>query len=127
MNLELAKRVRQIIRDNPERHNQSTWFSDNETLPNDPSCGTTACLAGWVAALDGYTLKEMDRRGWDVPDYSAEALEIDRGVAEVLFHTMNDEAALHLFDKLIEADGAMSATEVRDLQSEWYDENGYRD
>lgn len=73
-NTALLREVRQVVADNPERHNQNTWISSlfgslNDTLVEEvrqlalqplpgtvddytsPACGTTGCVAGWASVL----------------------------------------------------------------------------
>ena len=46
MNTELFAKIRDMIREHPEQHDQSAW----ESQPVD-ECGTTRCVAGWAVAL----------------------------------------------------------------------------
>src|SRR6266567_3851879 len=76
MDTELMAKVRKVVADNPERHDQSVWISNvfnlygasmatagearawafqdvpDEPMDDDrPVCGTTGCVAGWVVIL----------------------------------------------------------------------------
>lgn len=44
MNIELFRKIDEVIQNAPEMHYQGTWESANE-------CGTTRCIAGWAVAL----------------------------------------------------------------------------
>jgi hypothetical protein len=51
--------VLKFITEKPEAHDQSTWMRlpDKDTVPSaemEWSCGTTACVAGWVTLFDGW-------------------------------------------------------------------------
>lgn len=57
MNLEKLDEAIAYIEAHPEEHDQGTWFARG-------GCGTTACLAGTVAVLDGWTpVWRSDRSG----------------------------------------------------------------
>lgn len=47
MNTELFAKIRDMIREHPERHDQSTWESQSVT----GECGTARCVAGWAVTL----------------------------------------------------------------------------
>lgn len=51
MNKELLLKVADAIEKYPELYDQET-YGDVEV--DDTSCGTTACIAGWACALEGY-------------------------------------------------------------------------
>lgn len=44
MNIELFRKIDEVIQNTPEKHYQGTW----ETIT---ACGTTRCIAGWAVAL----------------------------------------------------------------------------
>ena len=44
MNIELFRKIDEVIQNAPEMHYQGTWESANE-------CGTTRCIDGWAVAL----------------------------------------------------------------------------
>jgi hypothetical protein len=77
MNLEKLDEAIAYIEKHPEQHDQATWFRRY-------TCGSTACLAGHVAILDGWTL--IDGHGM------AEKAGVLRHVADVA------EAVLDLDD-----------------------------
>lgn len=54
-NTELAEKIYEFIKANPERHNQAEW-----AVEADSECGTQACVAGW-AAIIGLNLPLMER------------------------------------------------------------------
>jgi len=51
MNTELLLKVKAHILEEPKRLNMSTWVRTDEVGPDAPSCGTIACIAGWVCLL----------------------------------------------------------------------------
>lgn len=48
LNGALLQRTREHIAENPELHQQSAWIT---AAVHEPSCGTAACAAGWLALL----------------------------------------------------------------------------
>lgn len=60
MNTELLLKVADAIEKYPELYDQET-YGDVEV--DDTSCGTTACIAGWACALEGYH-PVVDRLPW---------------------------------------------------------------
>lgn len=113
MNVELAKKVREMIRQHPERHDQCMWSSHWDLNPA-KHCGTAACIAGWVAAVKGKTLNELGKQGIDVVDFAVEALEITHDQGNVMFYTTDNDPALLMFDKLIETEGAATEQDLCD-------------
>jgi hypothetical protein len=81
--LKLRGKVRDVIRDHPERHDQSLWFSSSAcgadpadvalwadrpvphvaVNPDAPVCQTTACVAGWAAIMAAPKGSRLDRAG----------------------------------------------------------------
>lgn len=100
MNIELAERVRGLIRKYPERHDQETWASEGDLNPI-KHCGTSACIAGWVAAAKGFTLNDLTEAGHDVEYFARDALGITSEQANALFYNFNNREALGYFDELI--------------------------
>lgn len=47
INVELLEEVMQQIKDHPEQHKQSWWFTKSW-------CGTAMCFAGWACYLSGW-------------------------------------------------------------------------
>lgn len=66
MNIELLKKVKQAILDNPEHFDMSTFFDgcEGSNYEDDPKllgkCGTTACIAGWAIHLSGCPITDLD-------------------------------------------------------------------
>ncbi|WP_432112795.1 hypothetical protein [Streptomyces sp. S1] len=105
MNVELAKKVRALIKKYPERHDQSDWSSDDDLNPAE-HCGTSACIAGWVAAAKGYTLSKVRNEGWTIDTFARDALDLSPEDSFRLFYTFDNAEALQVFDDLIaEAEG----------------------
>jgi hypothetical protein len=100
MNVELAKKVKALIELYPDRHDQRTWSSSCTTNPA-KSCGTTACIAGWVAAAQGLTVLEVTDRG-DIAEWAEEQLDIDNDEADKLFYTLDNDKALAYLGELID-------------------------
>jgi hypothetical protein len=123
MNVELATRVRELIRQYPERHNQATWSSDTTVNPIN-NCGTTACIAGWVAAANGLTVYDVEhhddgvRRQMDIDLYAGDQLGLDPKQADALFYSDTNEAGLAVLDRLIETNGEATPGELWDVADE---------
>lgn len=98
MNTELLLKVANAIEKYPELYDQET-YGDVEV--NNTSCGTTACIAGWACALEGYYPTVIDTRfsyekvskepyteyydGLDTHFTAVSILGLDNGDAEELF------------------------------------------
>ena len=48
MNVELLKRIQEVIREEPRRLDMGSWGNSSNRVP----CGTVACIAGWAIALE---------------------------------------------------------------------------
>jgi len=94
MNVELLRKVKRHILDEPRRLVMGSWvlnrasgktYYEHGHLVQFPKCGTVACIAGWTSILGGATkVKEID--GYP-PFVAADLLGIeDRGMANRLFH-----------------------------------------
>jgi hypothetical protein len=82
MNTEKLFEVLDVMEMNLKRWNQRSW------IRKDPECGTTLCLAGWVAELDGmtpvfeqyrdnaYYVRDAQGNRVTVTDYAADVLEL---------------------------------------------------
>lgn len=110
-NLELAKTVRELIRQHPNQHNQCEWSTNYYSNPI-RDCGTSACIAGWVAAANGRTVNDVEEdetlqaRGiYMVSSYAQEELGLSEAQHDSLFWELNDKDALTKLDLLIETNG----------------------
>jgi hypothetical protein len=81
---ETAQVVLDIIRLNPEHHDQHSWVNE---------CGTTACIAGWVALLHPEMKLNHVLTG-------AIGLEISLPEADRLFFTFDNDQAVHALEYL---------------------------
>lgn len=98
MNIEKLDEAIAYIEAHPEQHNQASWFERRTS----GACGTTACLAGTVALLDGWepawtsqyapTAENVIRDGETrhVGLLAAEILDLDDDQYEALFHEAGD-------------------------------------
>lgn len=96
--LALAKRVRDHLTEHPEQHKQANFWRRTD-------CGTTACIAGWVAILDGVDLEIEPAlsgpgasattlaTGEDISHYAGRVLGLTHGEIESLFYDIQDETA----------------------------------
>jgi hypothetical protein len=57
LDIPAATELHTFLSENPDKHNQEVFYAA------DVDCGTTGCVAGWKAALDG--LKFVDRHAGD--------------------------------------------------------------
>lgn len=115
---ELAHEIKERILRDPDKHAQSFWFRHSDhsdtrvpaSFAEKPECGTTLCVAGWAAVLNGYDVgysytdrgvrhvfgfKEIQgvELKFEISELAADLLEIDENDADVLFTaTTNDEA-----------------------------------
>ncbi len=90
--------VAKILREHPERHDQSTWYDDDDYGHLTPaeaamigSCGTAACVAGWAVACSP---PDLVRDAVGFRDAGARALGIETNDATYLFSFSNERAAL---------------------------------
>jgi hypothetical protein len=88
---ETAQVVLDIIRLNPEHHNQGHWDSD---------CGTTRCVAGWVAYIHPELLPAHGLRDMAFPRAGRCGLDISNEDSEKLFWTMSEHRAIHALEYL---------------------------
>jgi len=94
---ELAAEIVNVIKSNPDGHDQQSWGEGTD-------CGTTACIAGWAAFLTGKAHYEVDEHGgyslltengfMDFDEVSAKLLELNQETADKLFFYYNNEGAL---------------------------------
>lgn len=110
LNTDLLRKVREKITESPGEHYQAVWGRKNE-------CGTTHCIAGWAAVLNGASVDwENDGDGWweadtvndgaeSIERYAKEALGLTWEEANI-FYASRDEA-LQRLDALI-AEGRRS-------------------
>jgi hypothetical protein len=109
---ELILAVRDVIRDNPSRHMQTTWLitpheatageirlyadepvPDQPSNPERPICQTVGCVAGWAATLHapksatlGNGVVYLDRmRSADMAEYARDAMGLSDDTANWLF------------------------------------------
>lgn len=85
---ETAQAVLDIIRLNPELHDQKEWRGEKE-------CGTTHCVGGWAQALhwNQWSSRFVAERG-------RQALELDKADAYRLFYSTDNPEALHALEYL---------------------------
>lgn len=79
-----------IIRLNPEHHDQSSWTSP---------CGTTRCVAGWVAYLHPELLEERNSHPGRYLIAGIKGLDTDLVSANRLFGSFDDQA-IHALEYL---------------------------
>jgi hypothetical protein len=101
VNVELAKTVLNLIRKYPERHDQELWATRTDLSPL-KDCGTSACIAGWVAAANGLTVKQVPGGSENIDKWAAVQLGIDESTADDLFYCFDNEEALTRLDNLIQ-------------------------
>lgn len=127
MNIELLKKVKQAILDNPEHFDMSSFF---DGCDDDPKllgkCNTTACIAGWAIHLSGCPVTELDLEH----DLGRDLLGLTEDQANTLFYedywpgyiyneyyeALEDEdhlgmakAAAKIIDRLIENDSTVQS------------------
>ena len=93
MNVELLRKVQKHILEEPKRFDMSTFAEWVMGSKYAPTCGTTACIAGWAVFLGkNVTLSaETVRMTWTnalgFEDAARELLGINRLQAEKLFYS----------------------------------------
>lgn len=115
-NVDLLMQVREKIVNEPEKHKQTDWAMAQSDPREGGDCGTTYCVAGWTAVLDGKQLLWKDFRslGWSalyladgetpIGAHAMEALGLSWNERERLFYGFNSRTyVLAALDKLIEA------------------------
>ena len=121
--LALAKRVRNHVRARPEQHDQGHWY---RRWNHCGICGTTACIAGWTAILNGAELiveqdwigpvaEEVRTESGDaefIIFYAQGALGLDFPEREYLFYAAEGEAVAYLGDLIAAAETRLSGASV---------------
>ena len=127
----IARRVAELIRAHPGRHDQGSWLAQTvgnswkpfwtedevraklTTAPEYWGCGTTACVAGWVVFALLEDDPQMPLSGLDGSpaavdffDMAQSALELDDAEAANLFLWVDGrEAVLRQLDRIAEGVG----------------------
>lgn len=106
-NAELAYKTLDLINANPDHFDMEYWVEGPNLPPavglddlTGEVCGTTACFAGWAAALAGYKItgsgSVYNAAGHQVDNiqlFAANLLGIETEEADDLFYVANDEIA----------------------------------
>lgn len=119
----------------PDLHRQSVWFDVPDRLWTDDKlvkgwqCGTTACLAGHAAIIDGwrptdpYNAETMTKDGQTgyVGEIAADLLDLDPEDASTLFNSTNDLSDIRVVVEALRSDeDAFAALEVhRERVGRW--------
>lgn len=141
---DLAFEIGQQISRTPDAHQQAFWFRNedhsnrrvvSDTFLKQPECGTTLCVAGWAAVLNGYdvgyyehttgvrsvyafkTIQGLELR-FEIGDLAQDLLELSDGDAEALFcGTINSEAvqALEYLERGVSVDWEDISEELADI------------
>lgn len=88
---ETAQAVLDIIRFNPEHHDQGHWDSD---------CGTTRCIAGWVAYIHPELLLAGYSKDFAFPAAGRHGLDIGHEDGDRLFWLMSERLAVRALEYL---------------------------
>jgi hypothetical protein len=98
MNVELAQKALDSIRQFPENHDQGSWISGPTLDVNDDreiGCGTSMCFAGWVAfhaapvgsqLIDGIGVRFPNGETDRISTYARESLDIGYEQAGAFFY-----------------------------------------
>lgn len=109
-NIELLQETMQWLKDHPELHDQSDYWT---------SCGTPLCFAGWATHLNGLTRQRLRDAYMQTRDYAAFALGLTRDEALTLFASGNTIPMLELMVKdLVNGDVLHSPYDYRREVSE---------
>lgn len=142
-NIELLDEIIAAIKAHPENWDQSYWasakhdgtfaqrFSDgqNPELSLTPECGTSFCIAGWVAVLTGakivwdlddekrYSLYGyrviIDNDTETIAEYARKALELDLEQSYMLFY------GFYTLEKIVKMRDALAEDPDQDLKKIW--------
>lgn len=121
LNPELAWRVRDVIVQHPEHHDQGAWIDPGRGWPFDArltaddvlaSCGTTACAAGWTVLLAGYRVDDnayiYDANGVRIErlisHLAQELLGLTRDERTRLFHAVSEDSVPGLIEDIFGPD-----------------------
>ena len=77
MNMELFKRVRRNMLEEPRRVNLLVYLNTNSNIA---PCGAEGCVAGWICALGAPSVRVKD-----YPDEAAELLNVPERITRGLF------------------------------------------
>lgn len=107
-----ARAILDAIKANPQRHDQTSWVKlvdangdwlcdvPHATAIDPTECGTTMCVAGWAAHLNGWTLHSDsgiatrgDNSDTHVREIGRCLLGLSRGAARHLFYETDEDAA----------------------------------
>lgn len=118
-NRDLAKLILEQLEEKPHTHNQQYWFRKDRSgasvdtlMPGERvECGTTLCVAGWAAYMNGYMLTSYEKGittatlpfgpQRQVPDVAQELLGISEMDAYILFHNTNNDEAIMALEQLV--------------------------
>lgn len=95
----LLSEVRAIILAEPKRYDQCDWIRTGSG-PDYPSCGTVACVGGWIGVLKGQHHKSQDILG--LSGYQAGQLfsyNAAKGQSQSLMHARSGAAHIRRFQK----------------------------
>lgn len=107
-NTDLMIEVKNYLEEHPEEHDQDSWGRRT-------ACGTTGCIAGTAAILNGADIFWRDADGlgnaeamyrcdsWTPFEYAVRALGLNNYEANWLFHTRTNAEAMALLDRFIAA------------------------
>ena len=95
MNIELLRKIRSSILENPQNFDMSTWFDSEDGCDENligrgescavlDQCGTTGCIAGWALHLT-----KSINTGNTFWEQAQKILELSKNQAENLFYVNN--------------------------------------
>lgn len=99
-NTELLQKTMQFIKDHPEQHDQTDYWTE---------CGTPSCFAGWALHLSGHTCQQVRSGLLSSGDYAALVLGLTTSERIELFCPGNTIFMLELMVKdLVNGDALRS-------------------
>lgn len=126
---------------NEDRLNMGLWYRIPQSFwginlepGGDWECGTTACLAGWVAIRAGWVPASTEGGGMLVEpatgihasafEVAADLLGLDEDQAEALFHVAKGLADLHVMADDLHRDPRATGRELARLvgREDWFDD-----
>ena len=95
LNVDLLRRVQQLIQEEPRRLSMDTFGCDGLSGPDVPACGTVACIGGWIGILSGLKFKNSKLvvpRGISVERFAANCAGLTLEETDALFFEFDEES-----------------------------------
>lgn len=91
MNIELLRRIKQQILQNPELYDQDSWVNVHRKT----ECGTACCIAGWACQLDD--IRKFKSLINEIESYKTPGFSIRGTARNLLDLTQNQDTELFIY------------------------------